>query len=993
MGSRKSKGPPPLPDDRKVRIQRFQEEAGRVIAESGGLSAGCQVKLMALGKKLGLSEEEILEAIGSLQAAPKAWVDGSSAEARQEQFRQHVLHELADRQGGLLLPGEEKTLIGDGTQPPFALAKSAAQRIVRQLARRKRLSLMSSREAKLHIVRLVREVMGDSGTLSVDGRTRIRVEGAKYGLTPGQVESIIRNQAKENRFDSLINLGAPALAILAALVVVGFFVFLMIPRRPRPEPTVVREVPVETPSGGRWWDTTLVVAIGKARSVLPEIRPALKGIESSNADVRAGAYAALFAPLIDMGGGKPSSRTPESGSPTESTGEDSGEDEWLVTVLEAEPPSEGADELPRWPAPEGEPFGPVVEGPEDEPRRPVLQYESAAAAALRDVVVGCHALEPSDACAQRLRTALVNLVPGVEGGLPHDASVYDVAFWTIGTAVAALEHPQLDAKRAESLAQAMGERLSVDVDRRLMPEEQTAHCLRALSSHLYKVLIAGAGADPDRAREHLDELTGRAEKYLDPGTLDGLTTDFLLAVLSAAPDDWREYRSLIRRAARSENWQSLERLIDWYEQSGNQELERYLSGLLLARFDVDSEVSSPAELAAAIRRMIHVASSSRADRFHELAARVLAETPRGSHDPEAVLRATVSLAKVATLGCALAQNEPGFATYHQLLDELEGEHPLRAPGAPRADGASGSAAPRAPVWVTEAVSDLQDSSQLSSSTRVASLKRLADAAGRIRALTPEQGATVARYLLRPKQPAEYERVLEHVDEIGRWKHVRLGLADELSEVDTFGVSRLQQERLVEVISTVLGWEIAPAENEPWTETQSNLSRMLLRHVYDSLRAADEGNDDDRPDVQMHRLYTTQAKLLGVPPEEYLAATTPAEVLPRMVLHYAGRLPRQGLGQEDGKYLDRLPHELAAADYLGKNPLARTVLIERIWARLVAIGAVQENPNQAARVRKLLRELSRSDRDATHVLAQLHDGQRALVQLWMAFVEPTPVETN
>jgi len=197
---------------------------------------------------------------------------------------------------------------------------------------------------------------------------------------------------------------------------------------------------------------------------------------------------------------------------------------------------------------------------------------------------------------------------------------------------------------------------------------------------------------------------------------------------------------------------------------------------------------------------------------------------------------------------------------------------------------------------------------------------------------------------------------------------------------------------VEVVSAVLGWQIAPAENEPWAETQRRLSRMLLRHVYDSLRG-DEQDEDDQPEVQMHQLYTTQAKLLGVPPEEYLAATTPAEVLRRMALRYAGTLPRHGLTQENEKYLDRLPHELAAADYLGENPLAKAVLTERIWARLVAIGAVQKNPNQSARVRKLLRELSRSDRDATHVLSQLHDGQRALVQLWMAFVEPTPVETN
>jgi len=992
MASRKSKGPPPLPDDRKVRIREFQDEAGRVIAESGGFNPGCQVKLMALGAKLGLSEAEVREAIGSLQAAPKTWLDASSSEARQEQFRQHVLDRLGDRQGGLLLPGQEKAMVADGTLPPFALPKSTAQRIVRQLARRKRLSLMSSREAKLHIARLVREVMGDSRTLSADGRTRIREEGAKYGLTPGQVASIIRNQAKENRFDTLLNLGAPALAILAALVVVGFFVYLLVPPRPPSEPTVVRELPVEASSGGEWWDTKLVVAIGKARSLLPELRSALKEIESSNADVRARAYTALFAPLVDEGEGKPGARTPASRRSTEpdEEEEDSGDEEWLVTVLEAEPPPEGADDGPHLPASEAEPFVPLVAALE-EPRGPILQDESAATA-LGDIVAGCHALEPSDACARRLRDALLGLVPPAEGELPDDVSAYDLAFWTVGTAVAALEHPQLDAKRAESLALGLGKRLGVEVDRHLLPEEQTEHCLRALASRLYHVLIANAEADPELATEHFDELADRAERYVDPNTLDGFTTDFLVAVLSAAPDDWRQYRSLIRRAVRSEHWPSLERLVDWYEQSANGELESYLSALFLARFPVDSEVSSPAELAAAIRRIIHVASSSRADRFCELAAGVLAESPRGTGDPEALLQATVDLAQLATLGCALAQNEPGFATCDQLLDEIERKHAARVSGDLSADGDSGSASRGLSRRVTESIRDLEGSAPLTSRARIASLERLARVAGGSGELTPEQGAAVARYLLRPKRSEEYERMLDHVDQIGRWKHVRLGLADDLPVLGTFDISPLQQKRVVEVISTVLGREIAPAEDEPWTQTQSSLRHMLLRHVYDSLRTAN-ARDDDGPEAQIHRLYTTQAKLLGVPPDEYLAATTSAEVLRRMVLHYAAGLPRQGLGREDAKYLDRLPHELAAADYLGQNPLARTVLIERIWARLVAIGAVQENPTRTARVEKLLRGLSRSDRDATHVLAQLYDGQRTLVQLWMAFVEPAPGETN
>jgi hypothetical protein len=276
-------------------------------------------------------------------------------------------------------------------------------------------------------------------------------------------------------------------------------------------------------------------------------------------------------------------------------------------------------------------------------------------------------------------------------------------------------------------------------------------------------------------------------------------------------------------------------------------------------------------------------------------------------------------------------------------------------------------------------------------TRLASLKRLAEEADGLADLTPEQGAAVARYLLVPKAREEYDEMRYQVSRVGRWNAVRLGLADELAGT-RLGTSALQQERILEVVSEVLGREVALAENEAWRRTQESLSRTLLREVYHSLASADGPAQEGEPSAEMQELYAMQARLLGVPPDDYAGAATPAAVLELMIAHYAKRLDQARLRADDKKRLDRLPHDLAVAEYLGENDLARTVLLQRIWARLLAAGAIAQNPGRTAVVEQILRKLDESDRDAQDVLLQLRDGERTLVELWMALSGVVPVET-
>ena len=56
----------------------------------------------------------------------------------------------------------------------------------------------------------------------------------------------------------------------------------------------------------------------------------------------------------------------------------------------------------------------------------------------RGIVGGCHALEPDEAAAVRLRKALLSLLPTTDAPLPSQPEQYDLCFWAAETAVEAL---------------------------------------------------------------------------------------------------------------------------------------------------------------------------------------------------------------------------------------------------------------------------------------------------------------------------------------------------------------------------------------------------------------------------------------------------------------------------------------------------------------------------------------------------------------------------
>jgi hypothetical protein len=139
--------------------------------------------------------------------------------------------------------------------------------------------------------------------------------------------------------------------------------------------------------------------------------------------------------------------------------------------------------------------------------------------------------------------------------------------------------------------------------------------------------------------------------------------------------------------------------------------------------------------------------------------------------------------------------------------------------------------------------------------------------------------------------------------------------------------------------------------------------------------------DDASDAILQYLGT-QSQLLGITPDEYRAAATPAARQRLLIDRYAATLARRSLRPGDQAYLADLPYELTAVDYVGTSDLARTVLLWRVWLRLLAIGTAQQRPDRADQADRIAAEALDRQAGAASVLVQFRDMQQAILEMWL-----------
>jgi len=949
LAAREAKKEPSDPAS-DANLNVFLKRVAPIIAQQRGINVQSRVRMGAVARELGLSDAEMERALKSLQGG-----DGGNGDPRllerRKAYREFLAAALANISRGIITSAEERTLLVAGTDQ-YGVDEPFVRETIQEEAAERGIRFISDRQATDHVARLLDEQMGFSQRITPGLRRKLYAEGTQWGLTHEQVDAVVKQkysdayqQAQRERRHRMILLGGVGV-VLAALVGVPAAVLLV--GRPPPAGNGQSMASTDGIDGNKdgangagqeklplrkiqdWWDADLTQDIVRAAVHLPTCADALEQIRSPDPADRGWAY----------------------------------------------------EELARL-----APTGPYEDGSDD----------AVKLLLMKGVLIGCYARDPADEAIVRLRNALLAQIPPSHGRLPDHCAVYDKAFWAMDVAADALGRDDLADKRAAAMVAAISRAIDTSLDPTATMPDIARQCLAGLATHLYHTLISGAAAQPNLVLGLHTALTVRADEYLDTKIHESLDTDLLVAVLPAIQDAWREYEDLIQRCVRSKDPLNVLKLVGVLERTTDADLQRYLAEPLRRRAGGIDDARSVPEIARAVRMRLgatmpaaDLTAEQRWNTFKTQAEDVLAHLTATSDEPEKLLEEVVRLEYACTLGAALAQKELGSATFDQLhRDPPRRSSASSSPSTTTRPVASPAARPPASAAASRRTSAAKSAGVLSNyrrftaTQRLMALRNLASVAGRIPHLRPEHGAAIAGYLLAVKNEQEHKAVVPNVTAVTRWKSVRLALADQLPQ------TRFRRPFVQEILSKTFGRDIDLGEDDRWRQ---QMRVRLLEDVFRELALSERRKDVPRSlDVSSERLHEylcTQARLLGVAPARYKATRTPAHVLGLIVDQYAaglgGNLPRPA----DRGFVDGLPHELAVAEYLGTDDLRRTMLLQRIWLRLLGIGVARKHPDRAAAADRLVGELGRYDARATHLLPQLREAAKNTLQMWLLMNRPS-----
>ena len=928
------------PAEQDLKVTRFGERAAPILAQHRGLNAKSRVLLAAVATEIGLGEEQMENAIATLQQESGAGpgVDSIQRE-RLELFRIFLRNSMQRIPRGLLTPNIEAMLIESG-ENLHGVAAELVRPTIREIADELQLSVITAEQAVDHVENLVQQKLGDDFILKSDVRERIRSEGEQWGLPASQVDAIIRTNTQSNyrrrrseqSFTNLALCGAG----IAVLLVISFLAWAMlggemasydIPEEPHSSEPILPLAPanIETERDNSWWDDDLSIAAANTRLEFPLLRRRISEIASVDPARRSGAYKELV-------------------------------DHFLHRTTS------------------------------DLHRRVFLELLSR-----------CYALEPNDESADVIARALLGDVPGPEDRLSEDAQVYPSVFWAVRAAVAALAEESIAEERAARLSIPLSRVLGASFDYQQNRRSLEQACLGALAERLYRLLTTSVDGDPDTLGSLQGVIAKEAARYLDSSELDKLNAEFLVGVLDATPSEWRRYEALLVRTLRSSDPLAVVRLVDLYESTTEEDLQHFLGALLVRALGTAGRPMTVAEVAAEVRRSLGVTedvdSGRRWLRFSKAAKSELAESRAGSDEASELFRATAQLARLSTLGCALAQGETGQRAFDDLVDR-----PIGAMADVDSSAEPTSAGDRE---LTEsegrqlqiAVRALTDErAEDSASYRAPHVNFLAGLAERVSHLAPLEASKLARYLLRKKGDNEHKHVMDRMPALRRWKNLRLAVADELDR------AKLASGQLRQLVNSLTGGD--------FSGTNVNAMRVaLLQNVRADLFSAGPVSGKEEYDQGLRELlglYKIQAELLGVPAADFDEATRPSAVLRGMIEHRAGSIAAGALPEDLSAILASLPFQLTAIDYVATDDLRRTVMLERLWLQLLSIEAAGKNSRTARDARALVDELNRSERPSAalaaldletsppedlRLVAQLRDGQVALLRMWILINRP------
>lgn len=922
-------------------MESFLLQAAPILSAERGINAKSRVLLGAVARDLGLSDEEFENAIKSLQHGRAE--SSRTADPSTDAFYRYLHARLEKFQGILTLDLQNKAV--QVAEEKFQLAEEPARQTIADVTTELGVKRITLADAERHVLGIIRQKVGDSAWIDDETTERLRAAGREWGLNTLEVDSVIRkhmlrnreSQKHEHRF-----VAAAAWATGAVLVVVlGLFVWAFVLRPLSDEPAVSGDddaatadaadggattapptEPPEPDEPARWWDDQLTRSQLNARRIIPEYGAVYTGVSSPDAAKRGASYAGMVNSIERL---------------------------WSE---------------------------------EDEINRQMLQ----------ELIAKSYADEPDDGAAAKLRDALLALTMPSPSTLPETADVYKQANWAVRTATVAMNHVDVDAERADALAAGLGRKVGTTIDREATRLETTTKALEAVAAHVYQSLSVLGPAAPVRALALQQAYVAEVADYLTDDILDKLRTDFLVAVLPAAGDQWRDFRLLIEQCIDSDNPINVLKVLEVYERSDDETLQSFVGSRLLLRAKESTESNDVALVSSAVRKSLGVAApvvvATAADRWAKLtpmAKSVLSRAPASPVDQPRMLEEIVELAWLATLTNALAQQEPGFPMFDQLIEE--GRPSLAAVDAEKSDEEtpdaprrlSGDGRPLPPV-VRERLNgyfnDLGEFEDRNLISRQNAIRFLAsDEGARLQRIEPVQGAYVARYLLADKSAGEHANALDSVKGVARWYYVRLSLADMIE------ASPLSDEFVAEIVHQALGRPVSTTDPNWRAVARERLLRDVLLEMRAATGLTKENPTEPMLDVAakaLHRIYNQRARQLRIDQATYMATKTPSETLALLVAQTQSNL---------GAAAAETPQQLEVIDYLSSDDLQRTVALQRVWLKLLALEVRKNRSEIGGRADDLVERLMQRDQQASNLLAQLRDGEETTLRILLLNAPP------
>lgn len=924
-------------------VEKFLDDAGLILAQEHGLTVRARVLLEAAARDCGLTDEQFSQAIVRLQGGKREEAADPKLAARRAAYESYVRGQFRKLPRGMLTPSLRERITEAGHYQ-HELPLEECRQTVKQLVDSLGVKAVSPEDARRHVGLLIEQVAGDAQWLDDESVRRLHSAGIEWGLSHDEINALLEShlQATSDKEDQrqLWKAALIAAAGSAALVMVlflgwgigmgGLFSSSADPVDPQkgegPTTAVPKiEAPIAAPTReDGWWDANLVGAMAAARSRAPVISPLLSKLRESKGPQRAEIYGQLLA------------------------------------------------------------------------AKEIGEAELARLTSLAQVLAGCYALDPDEAATTKLRESLMQLLPTRNGKEFLTFADYKRGSWAATTMIAMLRREKLPESRKEALQRdadvAFGARLDLTGD----AASQERRVLERLFARLGERVVSAIAADSKDAFNHYGEFISHSASFLTKPQREKFDADFLVAVLAKPGAEWQKLESLFWRASHSADPANVLKVLSIYEKTDDAELREQLEAFLLDRVPVEPASKSVEDVSRAIRAALGgsaetVRAADRKTDWEKRAGEALLGAKAAESDNAALLQELVSLAHIAAQGHALAQGDAGQSIFQQLgeskppnlaervkagrdsitTDPEEEGRPPRPTGDDRAQRAI----------FERYVTGLTRLRTIRDTERKSLFRGASNMAERWPEITPEEGAAIAGYLLFPKSVDEYAEMEKFFPSVIRWRQVKLAIADGLAD------TQMYPELIEKLLSTLLKREVKLADGNAWrTELRQEILQQVLGELQASAIAIPASARGpawiDVATAAYQEYLLAQAKLMGVNAGALSSASKPGMTLRLLVDHSAARMGGLKLRPIDASLLATLPNQLAALTAASDNDLQLCAQLQKLWIRLVAAEIVRGAAGRARDADKIVADFEATDRARTNILAQIRDGEAALIKLWL-----------